>query len=81
MENGKKLVDLCHNGCSYDMILIDKEMSIMNGLEVTKKLWAMGLKMVIVGVIGHALDSGRNQFLSSGVNIFFIKIYHGISWL
>eukprot|EP01018_Ginkgo_biloba_P018558 Gb_27279 [translate_table: standard] len=33
-ENGKEAVDLCRNGATYDMILIDKEMPMMDGLEV-----------------------------------------------
>ncbi|XP_057852182.1 uncharacterized protein LOC131062519 isoform X2 [Cryptomeria japonica] len=73
VENGKKAVDLCRNGSSYDMILIDKEMPVMDGLEATKELRAMGLKVPIVGLTGNALDSGRNQFLAAGVDDFFIK--------
>ncbi|KAH9313288.1 hypothetical protein KI387_028323 [Taxus chinensis] len=73
VENGKKAVELCRNGCSYDMILIDKEMPVMDGLEATRELRAMGIKVPIVGLTGNALDSGRNQFLAAGVDEFFIK--------
>ena len=34
VENGKAAVELCRSGRSYDMILIDKEMPVMDGLQV-----------------------------------------------
>lgn len=36
VENGKQAVDLCGSGASFDMILIDKEMPVMDGPEVSK---------------------------------------------
>lgn len=33
-ENGKVAVDLVHSGASFDLILMDKEMPVMNGAEV-----------------------------------------------
>eukprot|EP00249_Psilotum_nudum_P012875 c24019_g1_i1 orf=61-2463(+) len=72
-EDGKQAVDLCRNGGVYDMILIDKEMPIMDGHEATRELRAMGIKAPIVGLTGNALDSDRNQFLAAGVDDFFTK--------
>jgi len=34
VENGKKAVDLHCNGESFDLILMDKDMPVMNGIEV-----------------------------------------------
>eukprot|EP01018_Ginkgo_biloba_P025107 Gb_35675 [translate_table: standard] len=73
VEDGKQAVDLCRNGGAYDMILIDKEMPVMDGLEATRELRAMGIKVPIVGLTGNALDSDRNQFLAAGVDDFFTK--------
>lgn len=72
-EDGKQALDLCRNGATYDMILIDKEMPVMDGLEATRELRAMGVKSPIVGLTGNALDSDRNQFLAAGVDDFFTK--------
>lgn len=33
----------------------------------------LGVKAVIVGLTGNALDSDRNQFLAAGVDDFFTK--------
>ncbi|MBA0709180.1 hypothetical protein Golax_024234, partial [Gossypium laxum] len=32
-ENGKVAVDLFHLGASFDLVLMDKEMPVMNGVE------------------------------------------------
>lgn len=34
VEDGKLAVDLCRNGNIYDMIMVDKEMPVMDGHEV-----------------------------------------------
>lgn len=72
-ENGKQAVELVRKGVPYDMILMDKEMPIMDGHEATRELRSMGVKCPIVGLTGNALDSDRNQFLAAGVDNFFTK--------
>lgn len=72
-ENGKQAVELIREGALYDMILIDKEMPVMDGHEATRQLRAMGVKSPIVGLTGNALNSDRNQFLAAGVDDFFTK--------
>eukprot|EP00850_Spirogloea_muscicola_P021188 SM000240S08605 [mRNA] locus=s240:98267:103716:+ [translate_table: standard] len=72
-EDGRKAVEICKSGRSYDMILIDKEMPVMDGHEATRELRAMGIKTPIVGLTGNALDSDRNQFLAAGVDEFLTK--------
>lgn len=72
-ENGKQAVELVSGGRSYDMILVDKEMPVMDGHEATRRLRAMGVKSPIIGLTGNALNSDRNEFISAGVDEFFTK--------
>ncbi|KAI5060450.1 hypothetical protein GOP47_0024870 [Adiantum capillus-veneris] len=72
-ENGKQAVELVSGGRSYDMILVDKEMPVMDGHEATRQLRAMGVKSPIIGLTGNALNSDRNEFISAGVDDFFTK--------
>ncbi|KAJ7521226.1 hypothetical protein O6H91_19G043100 [Diphasiastrum complanatum] len=72
-EDGKQAIELCQAGGAFDMILIDKEMPVMDGHEATRELRAMGIKVPIVGLTGNALESDRNQFLAAGVDDFFTK--------
>ncbi|MCO5608446.1 hypothetical protein L7F22_062656 [Adiantum nelumboides] len=73
VENGKQAVELVSGGKSYDMILVDKEMPVMDGHEATRQLRAMGVKSPIIGLTGNALNSDRNEFISAGVDDFFTK--------
>jgi len=36
VENGKEAVELHNNGQSFDLILMDKDMPVMNGIELRK---------------------------------------------
>lgn len=72
-EDGKQAVERIREGCVYDMILIDKEMPVMDGHEATRELRAMGVKSPIIGLTGNALNSDRNEFIAAGVDDFFTK--------
>ncbi|OMP01240.1 hypothetical protein COLO4_12040 [Corchorus olitorius] len=50
VENGKKAVDLCLAGGTFNLILMDKEMFVMDGVEATTELRAMGVNSLIAGV-------------------------------
>ena len=41
VENGKEAVELHNNGQYFDLILMDKDMSVMNGIEVLLYLCCM----------------------------------------
>ncbi|XP_075658819.1 two-component response regulator 24-like [Castanea sativa] len=73
VKNGKEAVDLYRSGASFDIIFIDKEMPIMNGLEATKELRAMGVNSTIVGVTSCDLSSERNDFIAAGQNQCYEK--------
>lgn len=58
--------DVSHN--TFDTILMDSEMPIMDGHEATSKLRRMGCKILIVGVSGNVLNEDVESFKSSGVD-------------
>nr|KYP70771.1 Two-component response regulator ARR22 [Cajanus cajan] len=43
VKNGREAVDIHHQGQRFDLILMDLDMPIMNGIEATKKLRSMVL--------------------------------------
>ncbi|KAK7337979.1 hypothetical protein VNO77_18573 [Canavalia gladiata] len=73
VKNGKEAVDLFRSGANFDVIFMDKEMPIMDGAEATKKLRAMGVKSVIVGITARAGGKEREELLAAGVNHCFEK--------
>ncbi|GMN60183.1 hypothetical protein TIFTF001_029285 [Ficus carica] len=67
-ENGKIAVDLHRSGASFHLILMDMEMPVINGLQATKELRAMGVDTMIVGVTANDRGPERQAFVEAGLN-------------
>ncbi|KAK3441894.1 hypothetical protein EUGRSUZ_B02166 [Eucalyptus grandis] len=67
-ENGKVAVDLFRSGESFDVVLMDWEMPVMNGIEATKELRNMGVDSMIVGVTSHSMDTEKDTFMAAGLD-------------
>ncbi|CAM6020284.1 unnamed protein product [Sphagnum balticum] len=72
-ENGQVAVDYYKQGKSYDLVLMDKEMPVMDGHEATRQLRLMGVKTPIIALTGNALQSDRDLFFEAGVDDFQTK--------
>jgi CheY-like chemotaxis protein len=73
-ENGQIAVDLHKQGKVYDLILMDKEMPVMDGHEATRQLRVMGVKTPIIALTGNALTTDRELFYEAGVDDFQTKV-------
>ncbi|KAL3609436.1 hypothetical protein D5086_000456 [Populus alba] len=69
-KNGKEAVYLHLAGASFDMIVMDDLMPVMNGIEAINLLRRMGVESHIVGVTG---EFKRLAFMDSGANSCIIK--------
>ncbi len=56
-----------------DAWLVDNSMPIMGGMELTRRLRAMGVTAPIVGVTGNALAEDRDAFLAAGATAVALK--------
>ncbi|KAJ1413823.1 Signal transduction response regulator, receiver domain [Sesbania bispinosa] len=72
-KNGKEAVDLHCSGANFDIVFMDREMPIMDGIEATKQLRAMGVKSMIVGITTRADGKEGEEFLAAGLNKCFGK--------
>ncbi|GLU07856.1 hypothetical protein SLE2022_247960 [Rubroshorea leprosula] len=70
VTNGKEAVDVHCDGKNFDLILMDLEMPIMNGIEATKKLREMGIHSMIAGVSTRSLEEEKQEFMDAGLNDF-----------
>ncbi|KAL1350123.1 hypothetical protein HN51_014273 [Arachis hypogaea] len=73
VANGKEAVDVHCYGQSFDLILMDKDMPIMNGIEATKKLRSMGICSMIVGVSSRSMEVEIREFMEAGLNDYHEK--------
>ncbi|XWS76149.1 hypothetical protein CRYUN_Cryun01aG0151600 [Craigia yunnanensis] len=66
--NGKEAVDVHCSGKNFDLILMDMEMPIMNGIEATRKLREMGIHSMIAGVSSRSMEQEIQEFIEAGLD-------------
>jgi CheY-like chemotaxis protein len=73
-HNGQEAVDrVVTEKERYRMILMDKEMPIMDGHAATKAIRKAGGSVPIVGLTGNAFDEQRIEFLACGADAVLTK--------
>ncbi|XP_030513441.1 two-component response regulator 24-like [Rhodamnia argentea] len=66
--NRKEALDLHLSGSSFDIILMDMQMPIMDGPEATKELRAMGVESMIVGVTSVDATADKEAIVEAGLD-------------
>lgn len=75
-------IDVAHNGLealnmaqskTYDVILMDVQMPLMDGLEATRRLRGAGYENPIVALTAHALPEDVNKSLGAGCDAHLSK--------
>jgi len=73
-ENGQDAVALAASH-DYDLILMDMQMPLMDGLEATRQIRALpgGSRVVVVAMTANAFEEDREACMSAGMNDFLPK--------
>ncbi|KAK8674395.1 hypothetical protein V6N13_112687 [Hibiscus sabdariffa] len=73
VNNGDAAVELIASGAKFDLIIIDMFLPVMDGLETTRRIRALGERCKIVGVSAYIGENDREAFLAAGGDVFSEK--------
>ena len=71
-RNGKEAVDMVDNS-TYDMVLMDIKMPVMDGLEATKAIKEKHPDLPVIALTANAFDSDRQLAMQAGCSDFLSK--------
>jgi len=72
-NNGQEALQACKEQ-QYDIVLMDVQMPIMDGLTATKRIRKQHQHQpIIIAMTANAMDEDRNQCLAAGMNDFISK--------
>ncbi|ACL03444.1 Hpt sensor hybrid histidine kinase [Desulfatibacillum aliphaticivorans] len=77
-NNGKEALDAIVKGEQYDLILMDGQMPIMDGMEATRKIRRFEAahkvkRTPIVALTAHAMTGDREKFIEAGMDDYLTK--------
>lgn len=71
-SNGLEAVEKCEQ-ISYDAILMDIQMPVMDGIEATRILRQKGVKIPIIATTAYALKGDKEKFIAQGMDGYVAK--------
>jgi CheY-like chemotaxis protein len=74
-ENGQEAVDALTGGLAFDIILMDIQMPVLNGLDASRIIRGMGHDVPIIALTAHVLESDQHKCRAAGMNGHLSKPY------
>ncbi|MCX6603526.1 MAG: response regulator [Acidobacteria bacterium] len=74
VNDGQALLDvLANREAEFDLLLMDVQMPVLDGLEATRRYRARGGNLPIIAMTAHAMAGDREQCLAAGMNSYMAK--------
>jgi signal transduction histidine kinase/CheY-like chemotaxis protein len=72
VEDGQQAVDKLRSE-TYDLILMDMQMPVMNGYEATREIKTMGIRTPVIAVTAHAMKGDEQKCFDAGCDGYLTK--------
>ena len=72
-KNGKEAVDICKTDSTIDLVLMDLQMPVLNGIEATREIRKFNKRLPIIAVTAYAFPGDKQCCLDAGCNDFIAK--------
>ena len=72
-NNGQEALDTLNKNKNFDLIFMDINMPILDGISATKKIRELGIEIPIIALTANALDGDRERFIAQGMNDYIAK--------
>jgi len=72
-KNGKEALELIKKQSNIDLVLMDVQMPVMDGLEATQKIKALHKNIPIIAQTAHAFSNDRQKCIDAGCDDFITK--------
>jgi len=79
-DNGQQAVDVFTADRNFDVVLMDLEMPVMDGLTAARRLRELeagsGRRVPIIAMTAHAIEGARNECMEAGMDDYVSKPFH-----
>ena len=72
-ENGQHAVDLCQDKNQFQLIFMDIQMPVMDGITATQRLRQQGVSIPVIAMTANAMTGDREYYLKAGMNDYISK--------
>ncbi len=72
-SNGKEAVEICRNNTNINLVLMDLQMPVLNGLEATQQIKILRKELPVIAQTAYALDGDRDKALAAGCDEYISK--------
>ena len=72
-KNGREAVDICKTDSDINLVLMDLQMPVLNGIEATREIRKFNQQLPIIAVTAYAFTGDKQYCLDAGCNDFITK--------
>lgn len=72
-NNGQEAIEICSQANKFDLIFMDIQMPVMDGISATRKLRQHGIDTPIIAMTANAMSGDRDTYIQAGMTDYLSK--------